>query len=106
MTSLFPIPLSIISDVSSNKVGKEQSEQDCVVQWQEMCIEDATVLANDLKNISKHGLLDSSMLEKVQMTHESFKRLSSSDMPIYEHVEKQGKRGKNKNKLKYPLLPL
>lgn len=34
------------------------------------------------------------MLEKVQMMQESFKRLSSSGMPIYEHVEEQDKRGK------------
>ena len=26
--------------------------------------------------------------------------------PIYEHVEKQDKRGKNKNKIKNPSLPL
>lgn len=38
---------TVDKEVSSKKVGQEQSEQDCVVQWQEMCIEDVAVLAND-----------------------------------------------------------
>ena len=84
-------------EISSNKAGKEQSEQDCIAQLQETCIEDAAVLANDLENISKHDLLHNNMLEKLKMTHESFKRLSSSGMPIYERVETQDKKGRKQN---------
>ena len=46
--------------------------QDCVAQLQEICTEDAAVIANDLENISKHDLLHSSMLEKLKVIHESF----------------------------------
>ena len=90
-------PIVADKEISCNKVGKEQSEQDCVAQLQETCIEDAAVLANDLENISKHDLLHNSMLEKLKVTQESFKRLSSSGMPIYERIETQDKKGRKQD---------
>ena len=88
-------------EIGSKEVGKEQSEPDCVTQSHETCTEDAAVLANDLENISKHDLLHSSMSEKVKMTCESYKRLSSWGMPMYERVKR-----KVRNKIKSPLIHL
>ena len=98
---------TVDKEVSSNKVGKEQmqSEQDYVIQLQETCIEDAAVLANSLENNSKHGLLGSSIFEKVQMSHISNKWLYSSGMPIYECVEKQDKRGKKQKQNQKSFTP-
>ena len=55
---------------------------------QEACTDDATQIADDLKSIFKHDLVDGTIRETLeQQQHFLYKRLPSSTIPMYKQAD-------------------